>query len=277
MSAALELTPQVFAILSALIEERTGIHYPPHDRELLRDKISTRAVEAGFESLLDYYYFLRYDAGAAAEFDRLIESLVVRETYFFREFDQLRTLVERLIAPVVATGRRLRVWSSACSTGEEPLTLAMLLDAAGLLDHVELSATDLSPVALERAQSGRFGGRSVRQVPDATLVSQYLTRDGEAFRVRPDLIGRVQWGRLNLTDAAAIAARGQFDVILCRNVLIYFRDSTARQVVDHLSARLNPGGALVVSVSESLLRFGTTLDCEEHGGVFFYRKRHDVR
>lgn len=277
MSAALELSPQVFAILSALIEERTGIHYAPHDRELLRDKISSRAIEAGFESLLDYYYFLRYDAGAASEFDQLIESLVVRETYFFREFDQLRAVVERLIAPVVASGRRARVWSAACSTGEEPLTLAMLMDAAGLLEHVDLAATDLSPVALQRAQSGRFGARSVRQVPDAALVAQYLRREDEHYRVRADLLARVHWGRVNLLDADAISVRGPYDVILCRNVLIYFRDATARQVVDQLTARLNPGGALVVSVSESLLRFGTTLECEEHGGVFFYRKPFHAR
>src|SRR5438874_5839660 len=109
---ALPLSPQVFAILRALIEEKTGIHYPDADRELLAERVSARAVESGFDSLLDYYYFLRYDPGGAAELDALIEHLVVQETYLFREVDQLRALISRFIAPRVARGERLRVWSA---------------------------------------------------------------------------------------------------------------------------------------------------------------------
>src|SRR3954467_12144320 len=123
----LTLSPQVFVILRALIEEKTGIHYPDADRELLGERVSLRAEEAGFESLLDYYYFLRYDPQGPTELEALVEHLVVQETDLFREMDQLRALTAHFIVPRVRGGQRVRVWSAACATGEEPISLAILL------------------------------------------------------------------------------------------------------------------------------------------------------
>lgn len=269
----LQMSPQVFAILSALIEERTGIHYAVGDLELLRDKVSPRALEAGFESLLDYYYFLRYDAGSAEELERLIDALVVGETYFFREFDQLKALVHSLVPERLRSRPRVRIWVAASASGEEPLTLAMLLDRDGLLGQVELLATDISQAAIARARTGRFGRRSMRNLPDRSLADRYLRPEGDQWKVEPSLLEHIQWRQLNLMDARAIEQLGTFDFILCRNVLIYFRDETATGVVERLTARLEPDGALLVSVSESLMRFGTRLSCEEHEGIFIYRKR----
>src|SRR5688572_16274866 len=112
--AALELSPAVFAILRDVIEEKFGLHYGMFDRELLQEKASLRAQEAGFESLLDYYYFLRYDAGGPAELAELAEALVVGETYFFREWPAIEALVDAFVAPWLAAGRRPRIWSAAC-------------------------------------------------------------------------------------------------------------------------------------------------------------------
>ena len=119
--------------------------------------MAARAPEAGFESLLDYYYFLRYDAGGAKELDALIDALVVGETYFFRELPPLEVVVGELVAPAVAAGRRPAIWCAACATGEEPLTLAMMLAERGILGEVEIVASDISARALERARAGRFG------------------------------------------------------------------------------------------------------------------------
>lgn len=267
-----ELSPQVFAILGALIEERTGIHYRPEDRTLLGDKLVGRLAEAGFDSFLDYYYFLRYDPSGLAEMDALIDSIVVGETYLFREYDQLRFLVDDLILPAVAAGRRPRVWSAACATGEEPFSVAMLLDRKGALGQVELVASDISPRALERARLGVLTRRALRQLPAIDLSGCLSEKPGGALEVSPVIRCAVEWHRINLTDPVAVAALGRFDVILCRNVLIYFDDSTARRVVDLLSAALVPGGVLLVGASESLLRFGTSLVSEERRGTFFYRR-----
>lgn len=269
----LPLRPEVFAILSALVEERSGMHYAPDDRELLADRVSTRALEAGFESLLDYYYFLRYDDPGGAEFETLLDALVVNETYFFREFDQLAALVDEVVVPAARAGARPRVWSAACSTGEEPLTLAMLLAERGLLDRVDLVASDVSRRALARARRGEFGPRALRQGAPESLTRRWLEAPpGGPIRARPELLAAIDWRRVNLADPAQVAAVGPCDAIACRNVLIYFRDATVRRVVDSLASALRPGGALFVGVSESLMRLGTGLECEERGGAFFYRK-----
>lgn len=270
--AVLELSPTVFAILGRLLEEQVGLHYSLLDRDLLEDKASSRALEAGFESLLDYYYFLRYDPGGDQELARLVEALVVGETYFFREWPAIEALVELFIAPWCAAGRRPRVWSAACSTGEEPLSLAMLLDSRGLLDRVELVATDISERALAKAKAGCYGRRSLRQVPIPALVERYIRREGETHTVSPDLIRAIQWGKHNLVQSADYAHYRGFDAILCRNVLIYFADQTVRTVLDQLYQSLSDSGVLLVGVSESLLRYGCSFSAEERGGAFVYRK-----
>jgi chemotaxis protein methyltransferase CheR len=267
--AGYTLTDPLLSIWSALIEERTGIHYGPSDRGLLEGKLEARASESGFDSLLDYYYFVRYEPVSNAAVDALIDALVVNETYFFREAEQLRALCDTVLAPMVARGEVPRVWCAACSTGEEPLTLAMMLADRGIGSKVEIVASDIGARVLERAKAGTFGPRSLRALPPG-IVGRWLdVTDGRAVVSRP-LVDRIDWRRVNLTDAAAVAALGSFDAIVCRNVLIYFSDDTVRHVVSLLSNALRGPAPLLVGASESLLRFGTLLKCEERAGAFFY-------
>lgn len=267
---AMAMSPQVFVILSGLIEERFGLHYDPADAGLLAEKITPRVQELGFESLLDYYYYLRYDPRGPEELDELAELLVVNETYFFREPSQLKVLVEDVLAPLVGRGKRPRVWCAAAATGEEPLTLAMLLSERGLLDGVDILATDISKRALAQAASGAFGRRSMRALPYG--YEKWLTIEGDRGMVRKDLVAAIRWSRVNLLDGGQISGLGRFDVILLRNVLIYFREETARRVVEALAGALDKDGVMAVGVSESLLRFGTLLECEERRGVFLYQR-----
>jgi chemotaxis protein methyltransferase CheR len=264
-------TPQVLAILAALVEERTGLHYGEGDRDLFGERASARALEGGFQSLLDYYYFLRYDATSTAEFDALVESLVVGETYLFRERDQLEAAIGEYLVPAIAAGERPHIWSAACATGEEPLSLAMLLASRGVLDRVHIVASDVSERSLARARRGDLGRRALRgPVPDG--LDRWLTVvDGRPL-VAASLRAVVQWRRVNLTAPETVQALGRFDLIFCRNVLIYFRDETVKKVVATLCEALVPTGVLCVGVSESLLRLGTSLRCEERRGAFFYRK-----
>jgi chemotaxis protein methyltransferase CheR len=199
---------------------------------------------------------------------------VVNETYFFRELEPLRVLVSEFILPRVRQGMRPRIWSAACSTGEEPLTLAMLLADAGVLSRVELIASDISVRALERARAGKFGRRSLRDVPDPALASRFISEDATGgLTVSAEVRRFIDWRRINLLDTASVAGLGTCDVILCRNVLIYFSDETLVRVIGHLTDALAPDGSIFVGVSESILRFGTILECEEKNHVFFYRKR----
>jgi len=269
--AQLELTPQLFAIFSALVEQACGLHYDPLDRDLFGAKLAAHAAELGYDSLLDFYYRLRYDDPDGSELQRLAEALVVHETYFFRELEPLKTLVDVYLVRAIAERGRARVWSAACATGEEPLTLAMLLAERGLLDRVEILATDLSTAAIARAREGKHGRRSLRSDHPAELAQRYLDRVASGVLVTPRIQRAVEFRALNLLDDAAIAALGAFDVVLCRNVLIYFSDELVVRIVDKLTRALAPGGVIAVGVSESLLRFGTSLACEERGNSFFYR------
>jgi chemotaxis protein methyltransferase CheR len=268
---SVEAQAQVLALLSAFIEEKTGIHYGSSDLDLFREKLVPKAEERGCDSMLDYYYLLRYDDPSGRELEELIDALVVPETYFFREIDALSMAVREFVLPLVERGNRPRIWSAACATGEEPYTLAMLLDAAGVLAKVDIVASDLSARVLARARAGEFGGRSVRHVPDPALAERWLERRERSVRLRPGLEGAIDFRRVNLVDADGVGALGTFDVVFCRNVLIYFKDATASKVVASIRKALRPGGVLFVGASESLLRLGNTFSCEERRGTFFYR------
>jgi chemotaxis protein methyltransferase CheR len=265
------LTPALFSIFSRLIEDHTGIHHELNANELLSGKIAARALEAGYDSPLDYYYLLRYDDPDGAELDALIDVLVVNETYFYREVATLEALVEHHIAPMVATGKRLRVWSAAASSGEEPLTLAMLLASRGILEQTEIVASDIALRVIERARRGSYGGQAVRALP-VDARARWFTPENGRLQIDPKLAAHIQWRRVNLIDSAAVAALGLFDVILCRNILIYFSDATVLGVVETLAKALTPTGRLAVGKAESLLRFGTAFRGEEVGGSFLYTR-----
>lgn len=269
------LSPQLFAILAGLVEERAGLHFRLEDADVFASKVLDRMRDAGFDSALDYYYRLRYEDDAS-ELAALVDTLVVGETYFFREVDALRAAITHVIGPAVEARGGARIWSAACATGEEPLSLAMLLHEAGLLDRCILHATDVSARALVRARAGRYGKRSLRALdanPDlARIADRWLVRDGDDATATASLVARIDYRRANLVDAIAAEDESAFDLVLCRNVLIYFSDPTVMRVVHELTRALREGGRLLVGTSESLLRFPTALRCEERSGSFFYVK-----
>ncbi|HMG56677.1 MAG TPA: CheR family methyltransferase [Kofleriaceae bacterium] len=264
------LSPQLFAVFASLVEQASGLHYAAAERELFKSKLIDHAAERGHDQMLDYYYRLRYDDGGGAELAGLIEALLVHETYLFRELGALTELVDGYLAPIVRAGRRARVWSAACSTGEEPYTLAMLLDARGMLDAVEIVATDLSQAAIAAARQGRLGRRALRDGHPAELAARYTEVGAQGIIVAPRIRSVVRFSTANLVGPAA-PALGVFDAILCRNVLIYFADDRILRVIDRLTDQLAPDGVIAVGVSESLMRFGTRLVCEERSSSFFYR------
>ncbi len=273
MSLSLPLSPQVFAILSALIEERTGLHYDVQERELLAERVSGRALERGYESLLDYYYFLRYDPAADAELALLAEALVVNETYFFRELGPLKVLVSELVPRLLARGVRPRIWCAACSTGEEPLTLAMLLDEAGTF-----GSSHARGQRYQRARAGSRAGRAV-STPLVALASARRGRalarrrrewhaGGAPHRPRRRLASH-QLDRSTRSVGARVVRRHHLSQ--CADLLPgpndRERDSSA------FWHKLTVDGQLLVGASESLLRFKVAFTCEEQRGAFFYRKQ----
>jgi chemotaxis protein methyltransferase CheR len=268
------LSDSLFVLLRDLIHERAGMFYDEGSRDLLAGRLWSRMLDLGFDSFLDYYYLLKYDE-SAGEWPYLMNALTVRETFFWREIDHVRALVDVLVPQHASQqpGVPLRIWSAACATGEEPLTIAIALCEAGWFDRmpIELYASDISPQAIEQARRGVYPERSFRAIP-AALRAKYFAPEGGGWRVAPGIHARVHWSAANLMDPSAVAQLATASVVFCRNVFIYFSEAAIRKTVRLFFERMPAPGYLFVGVSEPLLRLTTGFDLREIGGAFVYVK-----
>lgn len=264
------------SLIQTLIRERTGMHFDNGKRDILLDKLSPLVIERGFGSYLDYYYLLKYDPAADVEWQNVMNALSVQETYFWREFDQVRALVQTLVPQWHArnAGSTLRIWSAACATGEEPLTIAIALNEAGWFERapIEIVATDASSKAIDRAVRGVYRERAFRNLP-AALRDRYFERDGSDWRVSSDIHSRVKWGLANLMEEDQISPLADANFIFCRNVFIYFSESAIGRVVRSFSRHIRPPGYLFVGAAESLIRLTTDFTLTEIDDAFVYVKR----
>ena len=275
-ASQLGLNTSALTLLRDLISERLAIHFDDSKLDLLADKVSEAVTALGFSSFLDYYYLLRYDSDAAAHWGRLMDRLSVPETYFWRQADQLEAFAN-VVAPAHFGRdpiRPLRIWSAACCTGEEPLSIAIALSEAGMLEGrpVEIVASDASDAMLERARAGSYRERSFRQLPPALRDKYFCADAGGAWRPDPALSRHIAWHRANLANTDEWATFAASDVIFCRNVFIYFSDAAIRRVAGTMAERMPPHGHLFLGASESLTRFGLPLQLVEIARSFVYVK-----
>ena len=273
---SLSLPPDVFVLLRDLIVRRTGILFDDAKRGFLADKLSEGVSSLGMTSFLDYYYLLRYDTDAGEHWSRLMDWLAVPETYFWRQPEQFEAL-EKVIAPAHFAKRvlePLRLWSAACCTGEEPISIAIALAEAGLLGRmpIEIQASDASPAMVARARRGAYGERSFRQLPTA-LRDKYFTLNADGTRQPiPEIVRPIRWSLANLAKAVEIAPLAKADVIYCRNVFIYFSDDAIRATVKTFGENMPDTGILFLGSSEALTRLGVNFELMEIGKSFAYVK-----
>lgn len=272
----LRVPERTVALLRDLVESQIGVRYDDDRLDLLRDRLAPLAIERGFDSLLDYYYLLKYDATAEAEWRRVMDALSVQETYFWREADQFRALATVIMPRLAAAGRPIRIWSVPCASGEEPLSIAMALEEAGWFGRadIEIHASDYSELALSRVRAARYGRRAFRQLSDP-MKEKYFTPipGGDLWTPKPELSRRISsWSRVNIVNPLDTLAHDRSDVIFCRNLFIYFSQSRVRDVVTRLAAMMPSPGYLCVGAAESLLRLGTIFELQDLGGAYVYVK-----
>jgi len=250
----------VYRVLADMIRARSGIDFTESNRFLLESRVEQRVEELRIENPRVYLHRLRY-AGDDSEFDHLLDRVTNPETYFFREAEQLAAFSEDLLpewenAP--PTGA-LRIWSAGCASGEEPFTVAMLLEEKGFFarNSVEIFGSDISVASLARARAGVFRENAFRQTSGERRARFFDAEGPGRFRIREEIRNRVSFGRLNLIEPARLAALPRFHVIFCRNVLIYLDEPSKRSVVASLYERLLPGGHLFLGRVESLVAFST--------------------
>ena len=268
---------RTLSLLRDLVNTETGMFYDDSKLDFLHDRLAPLALERGFDSLLDYYYLLRYDDDAPREWARAIDALAVQETYFWREFDHLRALASGIIPQLVARGRSpIRIWSVPCASGEEPLSIAMALEEERWFDRarIEIHASDASQLALSRAAAGRYGARSFRQLP-LGMRDKYFDRasDGPYWTIKPAIRDRISsWSRVNVVRREQVEPLARADVIFCRNLFIYFTEATVKAVVDSFADAMPSPGFLCVGAAESLLRVSVRFELREIAGAYVYVK-----
>ncbi|MGZ3562394.1 MAG: CheR family methyltransferase [Vulcanimicrobiaceae bacterium] len=266
-----------FLALRDLIRKHLGIFYDDTKQFLLQSRLQTRLVKCSLPDFGAYYRFLMTDPSRSHEWDELASVLSNNETYFFRERAQLEVLATDVLDDSLRTSGRLRVWSSACSTGEEPFTLAMMLLNAKRIAPSQLTirASDISPRALERASMGYYRELSFRATAPE-VIQKYFKPFEAGFLISDEVKRLVQFFRLNLLDSAAIGSMEPVDAIFCRNVLIYFDKPTQKQVVEAFASALRPRGYLFLGHAESIMRLTDLYEPVITSKAIYYRLKSDA-
>lgn len=268
--------------LGEFIAQATGLDFPPERRVDLQRGVTAAARELGSQDPAAFAERLLSATATEAQLQVLVDHLTIGETYFFRDKNTFDTLANRILPELVRLRRgrdqRLRFWSVGCCTGEEPYSLAMLLHQTvpDLSDwQVTLLATDINARFLRKAAAATYGQWSFRDAP-AQLRERYFRRSREGLYVlRPEIRRLVTFRHLNLAGEgypSAVTGTDAMDVILCRNVLMYFTPEQARKVVRNLRRALVAGGWLIVSPSEASHALFPDFAAVNFPGAVFYRK-----
>ncbi|HEV8581628.1 MAG TPA: CheR family methyltransferase [Thermoanaerobaculia bacterium] len=265
--------------LVVMIREATGNVVPSARLGFLEEVAQRRAHARGLAGVAAYVEALAARQ-IEGEWTHLVPLVTIKESYFFRAPQQFEAIRERVLPELVrsrAGARHLRIWSAACARGEEPASLAMLLAEEPSLAGWEWSivATDLDEEALAGARLGLYGARAVAQVPPH-LLERWFSRRGKLFELAAELRSRIVYQPINLAHAPFSLPLDQFDLILLRNVLIYFRRPLQRWVVSQVAPLLAPSGLLFLGASETLWQIQDELEAVDLGPCFGYRHRRSA-
>lgn len=272
------LTADELRRLCDFLYRRTGMLFGESKRYYVERRVADRMAAAGIRAFTSYFSHLQSDE---REIEDLINIFTVNETYFYREEHQLSCLGRSLL-PTLVKDRRpgdlVRIWSVPCSTGEEPYSIAIwLLENWPLVDayHIEIVGSDIDTRVLQEAEAGVYGERALSRLsPD--VIARYFEAAGDGQRrLIQDLRESVKFTPANLVDSASVAAQGRFDVVFCRNVLIYFDDASRLLAASNLYAALNPGGYICLGHSESMTRISNRFDLRRFDDAIVYQRPRD--
>lgn len=254
---------------------RTGMSYGETKRYYIERRLADRMFAVGTKSFAGYMNLLRT---GGAEVEQLVNSFTVNETYFYREDDQLRCMSRSLLPEIIARrgpGDLVRLWCVPCSTGEEPYSVAIwLLENWALVDayHVDIVGSDIDTQTLAAALAGDYGERALARLPGPLRDRYFEPPRNHRRRIIQDLRESVHFTAVNLVDSASMASHGRFDVIFCRNVLIYFDDASRLQASHNLYEALQPGGFICLGHSESMARISDRFEVRRFEDCIVYQR-----
>jgi len=248
----LVLTDRDMTRIAQLVYERSGITLHDGKRPLVVARLQKRLRALALETFAQYLKYLDGDKGSE-ELVLLLDAIATNHTYFFREEQHFKLLAEKIVPKHRQTRQPLNIWCAACSTGEEPYTIAMTLGELNPPMDFRMLASDISTKALRAAQAGVYKMQAVEKLPIEILRKYFEKGMGDTAgfaRVRKELRDNITFKHINLLEVPAFDTK--FDVIFCRNVMIYFDRAVQQRVVNALERHLRPGGYLFISHSESL-------------------------
>jgi chemotaxis protein methyltransferase CheR len=273
--AVVPLTADEMARVGELLYRWTGMIFGENKRYYIERRITERMKRSGMASVPAY---LGYVGSHGGEREALINAFTINETYFYREEHQLAALSRDLLPNLIRyrrPGDLVRIWSMPCSTGEEAYSIAIwLLENWPLVDayNIEIVGSDIDTAALGRAREGQFTERSLARLPSGLRDAYFEPESGHHRRIIQDLRESVRFTSANIIDPASMASLGKFDVILCRNVLIYFDDAARLTAANTLYDCLNPGGYLCLGHSESMGRISDRFELARLADAIVYRR-----
>ena len=278
-TASLSMSQSQFDRLRKIVYDRAGIHFQDAKKYVLESRLSRRLEELGFESYDQYLMFLTAGPFQMDEFQEMFNRITINETSFFRNEPQLDVFERTVLADLLEkrkTTKRLRIWSAACSSGEEPYTLAMQIHrclGVRLSDwRIEILGTDISEKVLKVAQGGKYGHYAVRSM-DPRVLQRYFKTVGNEYHLDPTITQMVRFEKLNLKDTLAAKRFGKFDVIFCRNVLIYFDDPMRAACAKLFHEQLENDGTLFIGHSETLRNIDVAFAPMSIPQAFAYQKK----
>ena len=283
MSFARENQPRIgdaeYRMFCELIRRHCGLHFDESSRFLVEKRLARRLDALGLGSYSAYLYFLRNGPTSDDELAQVIDALVTNETYFFRERKQLKALMEEVIPELLmrrkqrGSRRPIAVWSAGCSSGEEPYTIVALALEAGLVPGRDLHvyASDISRAMLTKSRRGVYRESAFRETNPYLRAKYFTEKDGQS-RICDGVKKHVDFIHLNLLDRPKIALLGSMDVILCRNVIIYFGPETKKTVIGTFYDKLHPGGYLLLGHSESLINVTSAFELRHLKNDLVYRR-----
>ncbi|MDR2401120.1 MAG: methyltransferase domain-containing protein [Deferribacteraceae bacterium] len=275
LAHTIKIKDEEFFELKDIIYKASAITFAESKKYLLENRLSKRLQELNFDSFKEYIYYLKYDINRVKEMDTLLNLVTINETYFLRERPQMDHLMKNTIPAILAKGKKsIRIWSAACSTGEEPYSLAILLkeNALSARANYEIIGTDINTEVVDVAKKGVYRGMSFRGVPP-NFQAAYFNPSALTFEVKDEFKQRVRFQVANLISPTLPAQMGKFDVIFCRNVLIYFDLDGKKKVLDMFYNCLNTPGYLYLGHSESTLKIENKFTLQNFGtGVFHIKE-----
>jgi chemotaxis protein methyltransferase CheR len=263
------------------LEEACGIMLGDNKHYLVQSRLGRMVIDAGVGSLGELVGQLRRERSGGAMREKVIEAMTTNETFWFRDNHPFRILSEQLLSGYAQRKQRsLRIWSAACSTGQEPYSISIttqefLSRKPGALSDVQIVATDISPAVLAEAKSGFYDSLALARGLPPEIKERYFHRDKqhweERWQVRAGIRQRVRFTNANLLGS--YSSLGRFDVIFCRNVLIYFSLASKTDILKRMADALNPGGYLFLGASESLSQYSDAFETLRCNPGVVYRKK----